>query len=79
MCMMESCCPEKVLKTCLTMGSSKLIPHFALLEYEAFALTIKLYLSQPVTFLTFTHLILFLILLWEQEQAALLCLALYWG
>jgi len=40
------------------MGSSEEIPYFALLAYTAFALPIKLPLSQLTSFLTFTLLIL---------------------
>lgn len=39
-------------------GSSELIPCFALLVSKAFALPIKLSLSQPTRFLTFMLLIL---------------------
>ena len=46
------------LNTCLPMVSSKLIPSFALLAGMALALVIKQSLSQPMSFLTFTLLIL---------------------
>jgi len=45
------------LNTCLPMGSSEHIPHFALLACVALAFHIKLSLSQPTSFLTFTLLI----------------------
>jgi len=40
------------------MGSRELIPCFTLLVHTAFALPIKLFLSQPTSFLTFTLAIL---------------------
>jgi len=43
------------------MGSSELIPWFALLACMAFALPVKLSLSQPMSFLTFTLPVLSLI------------------
>jgi len=46
------------LNTCLPVGSSEWIPYFALLACAVFSLPIKLLLSQPVCFLTFTILIL---------------------
>jgi len=46
------------LNTCLLMGSRELIPHFVLLACVALALPTKLSLSQPMSFLTFTLLIL---------------------
>jgi len=46
------------LNTCLPMGSSERIPSFALLAPAAFALPVKLTLSQPTSLLTFTLLIL---------------------
>jgi len=39
------------LNTCLPMGSSECIPSFALLACMAFALPVKLSLSQPISFL----------------------------
>lgn len=50
------------LNTCLTKRNTELVPRFYLLECMAFPLPIKL-LSQPMTFLSFSHLILLLILL----------------
>ena len=58
------------LNTCLLMGSSELIPYLALLVCAAFALHIKLSLSQPVNFLTFALLILSSILRGGSERAA---------
>lgn len=49
------------------MGSSKLIPYFVWLACAAFALPLKLSLSQPVNFLTFTLPVLSLILLQRSE------------
>ena len=46
------------LNTCLPMGSSELIPCFALPLCAAFALPIKLSLSQTMSYLTLTLLIL---------------------
>jgi len=46
------------------MGSSEIIPYSALLVNTAFALSIKLSLSQPMSFLTFTLPILSPIPLW---------------
>ena len=46
------------LNPCLPMGRGELIPWLALLVCEAFALPIKLSLSQPMSFLIFTLLIL---------------------
>jgi len=43
--------------TCLLMGNSELIPYFALLAHVAFALPIKLSLSQPTSFPTFTPIL----------------------
>ena len=43
------------LNTCLPMGSGEWIPCFALLACMSFALPIKLSLSQPMSFLTFTQ------------------------
>ena len=53
------------LNTCLPMGSAELIPWFTLLACVAFALPIKLSLSQPTSLLPFTLLILSPIPLWE--------------
>jgi len=50
------------------MGSSELIAYFALLPCTAFALPVKLSLSQPTSFLTFTLLILSPIPRWGSEQ-----------
>ena len=58
------------LNSCLTMGSGEWIPCFALLVCAAFALPVKLSLSQPTNFLTFTLLILSPIPLGASEQAA---------
>lgn len=52
-----------LLNTCLTMGNGEWMPCFAFLECAAFAFTIKLSLSQPMIFLTFSLLILSPILL----------------
>lgn len=41
------------------LGSSELIPYFALLVCTALALPIKKSLSQPIIFLTFIFLILY--------------------
>jgi len=46
------------LNTCLPMRSSELIPYFALLACAGFVFPVKLSLSQPTRFLTFTLLIL---------------------
>ena len=43
---------------CLPVGSGELIPCFDLLVHAASALPVKLALSQPTSFLTFTLLIL---------------------
>lgn len=45
------------------MGSSELIPFFALLAFVAVAFPIKLFVSQPTSFLLFTLLILSPVLL----------------
>jgi len=42
------------LDTCLPMGSSERIPHFALLARTDIATLVKLSLSEPTSFLTFT-------------------------
>jgi len=42
------------LNTCLLMGSGEQIPCYAFLAHTAFALPIKMSLSQTVSFLTFT-------------------------
>jgi len=52
------------------MGSSELIPYVALLARLAFALPIKLPLSQPMSFFTFTFLILSPIPVGGREQVA---------
>ena len=67
------------LNTCLLMGSCELIPCFALLACVAFALPIKLSLSQPTSFCTFTLLILSPIPLGESERAAAWYWAAHWG
>ena len=67
------------LNTCLPTGSSEWIPCFALLVRTAFALPIKLSLSQPMSFLTFTLLILSPIPLGEREGVAVWCLVFGWG
>ena len=67
------------LNTCLPMRRSEWIPCFALLACTAFALPIKLSLSQPMSFLTFTLPILFPIPLVGNEQAAVWCLVASWG
>lgn len=51
------------LSTCLPMAGSELIPHFSLLVCIAFTLPIKLSLSKTSSFLTFTLLVLSLMLL----------------
>jgi len=57
------------------MGSSEPIPYFTVLAYVAFALPIKLSLPQPMSFLTFTFLILSLIPLRRvSEWVVLRCL-----
>ena len=64
------------LNTCLLMGSGKLIPCLALLACTAFALPIKLSLSQPMNFLTFTLPILSPILTqgeWASRHVGLSC------
>ena len=58
------------LNTCLPIGSGESIPYFALLTCAAFALLIKLSLSQPTSFFTFTLLILSPIPPGGSEQAA---------
>ena len=67
------------LNTCLLMGSNEWIPCFALLACMAFALAIKLSLSQPTSFLTYTLLILSLIPLWGSQSVAVWCLVVGWG
>ena len=67
------------LNTCLPMGSGEWIPCFALLACAAFALPIKLSLSQPTSFLTCTLPILSPIPLRGSERAAAWCLAAGWG
>ena len=47
------------LNTCLLVGSGEWIHSFPLLVRTAFALPVKLSLSQPMSFLTFILLILF--------------------
>ena len=42
------------LNTCLQKGSSEWIPHFVLLACAAFDLPVKLSLTQPMSFSTFT-------------------------
>jgi len=48
---------QRWLNACLLIGSNELIPSFALLVHTDFALPVKLILSQPMSFLTFTLLI----------------------
>ena len=68
------------LNTCLLMGSGEWIPCFALLACTAFALPIKLSLSQSMSFLTFFTLpILSPIPPRASERAAVWCLAAGWG
>ena len=67
------------LNTCLPMGSSELIPCSALLVGAAFASPIKLSLSQPTSFHTFTLLILFPIPPGRSERAAAQGWAAGWG
>jgi len=61
------------------MGSSELIPYLALLTCMAFVLPIELSLSQPMSFLTSTLLILSPIPLWVSERVAFWGLAAGWG
>lgn len=69
---MGPCSPED---TCLPMGSSETIPCFALLECLAFAFSVKLPLSQPISFLPFTIPILSPVLLMKvREQLCGACL-----
>ena len=63
--MMEPCFPE-MAEHLPDMGSGEGIPCFALLACTAFAFPITLSLSQPMSFLTFTLLILYLIPLWAE-------------
>ena len=63
------------LNTCLPRGSSEWILCFALLAWVAFALPIKLSLSQPMSFLTFTLPILSLTPQGGSERAAVWGLA----
>jgi len=63
----------KWLNTCLLMGNTGLILYFALLAHAAFALPVKLSLSQLISFLTFTLPILFLIPLGMHKPAAMGC------
>lgn len=56
----------RYLQTCLPMGGAERVPCFALLVCAAFALPTKLSLSQPMSFLTST----LLILLEGSDQAA---------
>ena len=67
------------LNTCLPMGNSGWIPCFVLIVYVAFALPIKLPLSEPMSFLTFTLLILSLIPPGGSEWAAVCFLVASWG
>ena len=68
------------LNTRLPMGSGERIPYFALLACVAFALLIKLSLSQPTNFLTFTLSILSPIPPGVgSERAAVWCLVAGWG
>jgi len=60
------------------MGSNELIPSFALLVFMTFALPIELSLSQPMSFLTFTFLILSPVPLGESERAAVWWLVAGW-
>jgi len=60
------------------MGSGEWILYFALLAHAAFALPIKLTLSQPLTFVSFTFHILFLFPLGGSERAAVWCLVTSW-
>jgi len=61
------------------VGTGERIPYFALLAHTAFVcLSVKLSLSQPMSFFTFTLLILSPIPLEGSEQAALWCLAAGW-
>jgi len=62
------------LSTRLPMGSSEWIPYFAFLVQMTFALPIKLSLSQPMSFLTFTVPILWPIPLWGNDWGAGCCL-----
>lgn len=55
------------LNTCLPKGIDEWILQFALLVYDAFALPVKLSLSQPTIFLTFSLLTLFPIPLGKTE------------
>lgn len=48
----------KWLYICLMKGGSEQIPYFILIALTIFALPIKLSLSQPTSFITFTFLIL---------------------
>ena len=54
------------LNVCLQHANSEWIPYFSLLVWSASALPIKLSLSQPTSFLTFTFSILSPILLWGE-------------
>ena len=67
------------LSACLPMGSSEWIPCFALLACAASALRIKLSLSQPTSFLTFTLLALSPIPLGGTEQTVVWGLVAGWG
>lgn len=51
--MTKACSPGKGLNICLLMGSTELIPLFALPACAAFAFPIKLSLFQPMRFFTF--------------------------
>jgi len=67
------------LNTCLPNGRSEQILCFALLLCAAFALCIKLSLSQPMNFLIFTLLVLSSIPLQGSEQEDVWFLVASWG
>ena len=67
------------LNTCLLMGSSEWSPYCVLLACTAFALHIKLSLSQPMRFHAFALLILSSILRGGSERAAVWGWAAYQG
>lgn len=61
------------------MGSSERVPCFALFVQTGSALPSKLYLSQSMSSLTFTFLILFPIPSGESKWVAVWVLDAYWG
>lgn len=72
---MEACFPGDGLP----MGSGELVHYLALLVCTAFPLHLKLSLTQPVNFLTFTLVIFSTVLPRDSERVAPGGSAVYWG